>query len=78
MKATGKTIGELERIIGIPKRDLKYYIEQHIMLPSQWAKSGYWFYSDKDQRARLTALCRSLSLPIKAVAPPLPTLPPKR
>ena len=67
-KATGKTIGEVEQITSIPKRDLKYYIEQNIMRPSQKTESGYWAYSGEDiQRARLTALCRSLDLPIKAI-----------
>ena len=67
-KATGKTIGEVEQITGIPKRDLKYYIEQHIMQPSQRTESGYWSYSNEDiQKVRLTALCRSLDLPVKAI-----------
>lgn len=68
MKATGKTIGEVEKITGIPKRELKYYIEQSIMRPSQRTESGYWSYSGEDiQRARLTALCRSLNLPVRAI-----------
>ena len=67
-KATGKTIGEVEKITGIPKRELKYYIEQHIMRPSQRTESGYWAYSGEDvQKARLTALCRNLDLPVKAI-----------
>ena len=67
-KATGKTIGEVEHITGIPKRDLKYYIEQNVMRPSRKTESGYWTYSDEDiQRVRLTALCRSLDLPVNAI-----------
>ena len=67
-KATGKTIGEVEKITGIPKRELKYFIEQHIMQPSQKTESGYWAYGGEDiQRARLAALCRSLDLPVKAI-----------
>lgn len=67
-KAIGKTIGEVEKLTGIPKRELKYYIEQKIMRPSQRTESGYWAYSDEDiQKAQLTALCRDLGLPIKAI-----------
>ena len=67
-KATGKTIGEVEKLTGIPKRELKYYIEQHIMRPSQRTESGYWAYSGEDiQRARLAALCRDLDLPVRAI-----------
>ena len=67
-KDTGKTIGEVERLTGIPKRELKYYIEQNIMQPSQRTESGYWLYSVEDvQRVRLTALCRNLDIPVMAV-----------
>ena len=67
-KATGKTIGEVERLTKIPKRELKYYIEQRIMRPSQKTESGYWAYSDEDvQKARLAFLCRSLDFPVKAI-----------
>lgn len=38
-RVTGKTIGEVEKLTGIPKRELKYYIEQNITLPSQRAES---------------------------------------
>ena len=67
-KATGKTIGEVEKLTGIPKRELKYYIEQKIMRPSQRTDSGYWLYSEEDiQRARLASLCRSLDFPTQAI-----------
>lgn len=67
-KATGKTIGEVEKLTGISKRELKYYIEQRIMAPSQRTESGYWAYSEEDiQKARLAALCRSLDIPVKAI-----------
>ena len=45
-KAIGKTIGEVEKLTGIPKRELKYYIEQDIMRPSQRTECGYWAYSN--------------------------------
>lgn len=67
-KATGKTIGEVERITGIPKRELKYYMEQGVMRPSQKSESGYWLYSSEDiQRARLASLCRELGFPVQAI-----------
>ena len=67
-KANGKTIGEMERLTGIPKRELKYYIEQNIMRPSQRTECGYWAYNDEDiQKAQLTALCRVLDIPVGAI-----------
>lgn len=67
-KAIGKTIGEVEKLTGIPKRELKYYIEQKIMRPSQRTESGYWAYNDEDiQKAQLIALCRDLDLSVKAI-----------
>lgn len=66
--ATGKTIGEVGRITGIPKRELKYYMEQGVMRPSQKSESGYWLYSDEDiRRAQLASLCRELGFPIQAI-----------
>ncbi len=67
-KATGKTIGAVEKLTGIPKRELKYYIEQKIMCPSQRTESGYWEYGDEDiQKVQLTALCRNLGIPVGAI-----------
>ncbi len=68
MKATGKTIGEVEKLTGIPKRELKYYIEQKLMRPSQRTESGYWLYSGEDiQRAQLASLCRELEFPVSEI-----------
>ncbi len=68
IKATGKTIGEVENLTGIPKRELKYFIEQKIMRPSQRTESGYWLYSDEDiWRARLAFLCRELDFPTRVI-----------
>lgn len=67
-KATRKTIAEVEKLTGIPKRDLKYLIEQNITKPSQRAENGYWLYSEEDiQRARLAFLCRALGIPVQAI-----------
>ncbi len=68
MKATRKTIGEVEMLTGIPKWELKYYIEQKLMRPSQRTEVGYWLYSDEDiQRVRLTSLCRELDFPARSI-----------
>ncbi len=68
LKAKGKTIGEEEKLTGIPKRELKYFIEQRLLQPSQKSESGYWLYSGEDiKRARLAALCRELDIPVRAI-----------
>jgi len=68
LRATGKTIGEVEKLTGIPKRELKYYIEQKLMRPSQRTEVGYWLYSDEDiQRVRLASLCRELDFPVSEI-----------
>lgn len=67
-KATGKTIGEVEKLTGIPKRKLKYFIEQGLVQPSQKSKSGYWLYSDEDiKKVQLASLCWELDFPIPAI-----------
>lgn len=67
-KVTGKTIGEVEKLTGIPKRKLKYFIEQKLLTPSRRSESGYWLYSDEDiRRVRLVSLCRSLEYPDGAI-----------
>lgn len=64
VKATGVTVGEAERITGIPKRKIKYFIEQKIMLPSQKSESGYWLYSEEDiKKLQLISLYRELEYP---------------
>jgi len=68
MKAPGKTIGEVEKLTGIPKRELKYYIEQKLMRPSQRTEVGYWLYSEEDiHRVQLAALCRELDFPVESI-----------
>jgi len=67
-KTAGKTIGEVEKITGIPKRKLKYFMEQNILKPSQQAENGFWLYSDEDiQRVQLASLCRDLDFPVNAI-----------
>lgn len=60
-KPAGKTIGEVEKLTGIPKRTLKYYIERRIIVPGCKSSSGYWLYTDEDvEKLRLVHLCREL------------------
>ena len=67
-KTTGKTIGEVEKLTGIPKRKLKYMIERGVMRPSQRAETGFWLYSEEDVRtARTIALLQRLGCPEKAI-----------
>lgn len=67
-KATGKTIGEVEKLTGIPKRKLKYFMEQRLVQPSQKSESGYWLYSDEDiKKVQLASLCWELDFPIQAI-----------
>lgn len=64
-KAAGKTIGDVEKITGIPKRELKYFLEQKIMKLSHRTESGYWLYSNEDiKKAQLAFLCRELDFPV--------------
>lgn len=66
--SSGKTIGEVEKLTGIPKRELKYYTERGLVRPSQKSESGYWLYSREDiQRVQLAALCRELDFPAKTL-----------
>lgn len=67
-KAMGKTIGEVEKLTGIPKRKLKYFIEQKLMRPSRRSEIGYWLYSEKDIRdAKIVSLCRALGYPDETI-----------
>lgn len=68
MKATGKTIGEVEKLTGILKRKLKYFIEQGLVQPSQKSESGYWLYSDEDiKRVQFVSLCQELDFPARII-----------
>lgn len=67
-RKNGRVIGEVAKLTGIPKRELKYYIEQNLIRPTQRTESGYWSYSEEEIRmARLVALCRNLGFPVKAI-----------
>ncbi len=59
-----KTVGEVEKLTGIPRRKIKYFIERGIFLPSEKSESGYWLYSDLDvERLQVIALCKELAWP---------------
>lgn len=67
-KNPGKTIGEVEKLTGIPKRKLKYFMEQRLVQPSQKSESGYWLYSDEDiWKAQLASLCWELDFPARSI-----------
>lgn len=60
-KMVGKTIGEVEKFTGFPRRTLKYFIERDIMHPSCKSESGYWLYTEEDVRiTQIIALLRNL------------------
>ena len=67
-KAIGKTIGEVEKLTGIPKRKLKYFLKQRLVQPSLKSESGYWLYCDEDiWKAQLAFLCWELDFPVRSI-----------
>ena len=67
-KLNGKTIGEVEKLTGIPKRKLKYMIERDLIHPSQRSESGFWLYREEDiQAARTVILFQQLGYPEKDI-----------
>lgn len=60
-KTIGKTIGEVEKLTGIPKRKLKYMIERNLMQPSRRSETSFWLYSKQDiQTVRTISLLQQL------------------
>lgn len=79
-KLIGKTIGEVEKLTGIPKRKLKYMVERDLMRPSQRAETGFWLYSEADIKiVRAITLLQQLGYPEKDIrallAAPVPQWP---
>ena len=67
-KAIGKTIGEVEKLTGIPKRKLKYMIERNLMRPYQRSETGFWLYNEKDiQTVRAITLLQQLDYSEKSI-----------
>lgn len=67
-KAIGKTIGEVEKLTGIPKRKLKYMIERNLMRPYHRSEAGFWLYDEKDiQTVRTITLLQRLDYPEKSI-----------
>ena len=65
---TGKTIGEVAKLTGTPKRKLKYMIERNIMQPSQRTETGFWLYSEKNiQIVRTITLLQQLGFDEKRI-----------
>ncbi len=63
-KLAVKTVGEVEKLTGIPRRKIKYFIERGIFIPSVKSESGYWLYSDLDvEQLQVIALCKALDWP---------------
>lgn len=63
-KLAVKTVGEVEKLTGIPRRKIKYFIERGIFVPSEKSESGYWLYSDIDvEQLQVIALCKELDWP---------------
>lgn len=60
-KEMGKTIGEVERITEIPKREIKYCIEQRLICPGKKSESGYWLYDEQEiRKLQMVVLLRRL------------------
>lgn len=55
-KAGGRTIREVEKLTGIPRRKLKYFIERKLFCPSLRGENGYWLYTDSDIEKLWTVL----------------------
>lgn len=67
-KMINKTIGEVEKLTGIPKRKLKYMIERNLMQPSQRSDTGFWLYSTQDiQTVRTISLFQQLGCSEKSI-----------
>lgn len=67
-KEMGKTIGEVERITGIPKREIKYCIEQRLICPGKKSESGYWLYDEQEiGKLQMAVLFRRLEYPNDAI-----------
>lgn len=63
-KSAVKTVGEVEKLTGIPRRKIKYFIERGIFVPSEKSESGYWLYSDMDvEQIQVIALYKELDWP---------------
>lgn len=62
------TIGEVEQLTGISKREIKYCIEQGLIRPERKSASGYWLYGEREvERLRMAVLCRRLDIPNPAI-----------
>lgn len=61
-------INEVEKIIGITKKNIRFYEEQGLLSPGRNMENGYRNYSDDDvERLRQIKILRKLGLPIEEI-----------
>lgn len=61
-------INEVERIVGMSKKSIRYYEEEGLLSPARESGNGYRSYSDVDVRTLQTIrLLRRLSIPVDEI-----------
>lgn len=61
-------INEVERIVGVSKKSIRYYEEEGLLCPARESGNGYRSYSDADVRTLQTIrLLRRLGIPVDEI-----------
>ena len=61
-------INEVEKLVGITKKNIRFYEEKGLLHPTHLAENGYRDYSEKDvEELRKIKLLRRLSVPIEEI-----------
>lgn len=61
-------INEVEKLVGIPKKNIRFYEEQGLLHPGRESENGYRAYGPEDVEAlRRIRLLRQLSVPIEEI-----------
>ena len=61
-------INEVEKLVGIPKKTIRYYEEQGLLHPAREQENGYRAYGDAEVEVlRKIRLLRQLSVPIEEI-----------
>lgn len=61
-------INEVERIVGVSKKSIRYYEEEGLLNPARESSNGYRSYSDADVRTLQTIrLLRRLGIPVDEI-----------
>lgn len=61
-------INEVERLVGVSKKSIRYYEEEGLLTPARENGNGYRSYSDADVRAlRTIRLLRRLGIPVDEI-----------